>query len=166
MKARRDDSQQVSRSPTTDAIIATRKQNVRSDPTDYFRAPENPTSKPITNTSTSYYYLRFDGVYQSASGDYSFYLRFYEDFQVISTSSTGTPLQIGFWFDTSHENISRGIYKVERGNHISFSTTSESGTVDSTGGIENDILLLDSFSHINGHASERRVYRFVQIAFS
>lgn len=108
--------------------------------------------------------VRYDGLYQAeSSGDYWFYLRFYEDGTVLSASSSGTPSEVAEWFG-KNKYTGKGIYTISR-DHISFSVRSMRGTVDHDGTIENEkYLILDTYSHINGHKATKHFY-FVETGF-
>ncbi len=105
--------------------------------------------------------IRVDGVYQSKkNGDTFEYLRFYPDGSVITVSSTGTAADIAKWFNKSGKDLSKGNYTLT-GQHLKFSSTDSYGTVDYDGDIKGDVILLKTYSHINGyHGSDE--YLFVK----
>jgi hypothetical protein len=109
--------------------------------------------------------LRYDGLYRATnsalgSADYSAYLRFYPDGEVIKVSSTGKPEDLRKWFSKEHAGVSRGTVIIQ-GNRVSFSAVSTEGVVDYTGEIEGDRIRLDSFSRINQNRSSE-IYVFVK----
>ena len=102
--------------------------------------------------------LRYDGLYQAESeSDYFYYLRFYQDGTVLSTSSTGNSRQVARWFNKEKPSLSKGRYTT-LGSKIKFSTTSSYGTVDYQGEIKEKSLILDSYSHINGHKANYKFF--------
>ncbi len=84
--------------------------------------------------------LRFDGLYRAQSvlpgldQQAWAYLRFYADGAVIDVTSTGKAHALARWFGRSKADVSRGKYVVS-GDKLTFSTTSDSGTVDFEGTI-------------------------------
>jgi len=111
--------------------------------------------------------LQFDGIYQSEKYDnqYWHYIRFYEDGTVLTVSTAGTPLKIVVWFKKENiktGNFSHGKFDVDD-NHVVFSATSASGTVDHEGDVQADTLTLKSYSHINENR-ETRIYTFVSLS--
>jgi len=129
--------------------------------------------------------LKFDGVYQSdleevsnPQHSYYSYLRFYDEGNVISVSTSGTPDQIQVWFNMESDKLfERGQYTFEN-NRIKFSTKSEfddllapktnpsgapnpkGGAVNYEGEIKSDKLILTITSEINGNI-ETRKYRYI-----
>ncbi len=104
------------------------------------------------------------GVYQSPVGGvgYSYFLRFFADGWVISVTSTGSPQQVMRWFDPEHPNISKGRYFLDftgSSLRLYFSSTDGEGTVDYTGTIEGQSILLDTHSRINGRRARHRYTR-------
>ncbi len=108
--------------------------------------------------------LRYDGVYRSPAPTteddqknltYWKYLRFYPDGEVIATSSTGSPDDLRKWFskDKKDNYYSSGSYSL-KGDHVSFSATSNEGTVDYSGTLEGNRLKLETYSHINGYSGK------------
>ncbi|MDR2955448.1 MAG: hypothetical protein LBV43_10235 [Prevotella sp.] len=88
------------------------------------------------------------------------YLRFYENGMVIEVNSTGNPEQIKRWFDIDCENISKGNYE-RTDNSISFSCLIEEyGSVDYTGMIIENGLILNVHSNINGWEGKNLIYEF------
>lgn len=104
--------------------------------------------------------LRYDGLYECAYEGYSNFLRFFHDSVVVSVSSTGKAEQVVNWFN--HDFTDRGKYIVV-GSHISFSCTSDQGTVDYDGVLTAKGMDLSTHSHINGHRANVK-YRFVPTA--
>ena len=102
---------------------------------------------------------RSDGVYYSKYSNYTYYIRFYDDGIVITTSSTGTISQIKNWFNKDHDDISIGKFNIID-DKISFSSTSSFGTIDYNGQILHNKLLLNSYSHINGNKRNNIEYLF------
>lgn len=103
--------------------------------------------------------LRFDGMYQAETEEYSYFLRFYPDNTVISVTSHGEAAVIAEWFKKPFYDT--GIYKIT-GKKISFECTSEDGTVVYKGVIKPDVLVLKSESLINGYKS-KKTYKFVKL---
>ena len=108
----------------------------------------------------------FDGVYQSEKVDkYWHYARFYEDGTAIIVSSTGNPDEIIRWFkkeNIENKGLSHGLYEINS-DRLVFSTTSAQGVIDYDGMIKDDAIIMDSYSHITGHRSNRK-YRFVKLS--
>lgn len=105
--------------------------------------------------------LRYDGIYQAEEEDYFLYLRFFNDGTVLAASSNGQPEEVIGWIQKGHPFVSAGAFAVNGGD-VTFSAASPKGVVDYNGELDGEILLLRSFSHINGYQSERR-YRFVEV---
>jgi hypothetical protein len=108
--------------------------------------------------------LRLNGVYRSdkVNDQYGYYIRFFEDGTVLTVSSTGEAQQMIDWLTIDRvgsQGVSIGVYELD-GKEISFSATSDQGTVDYEGDVLEDGLELDSHSHINDHKGHR-VYYFV-----
>lgn len=108
--------------------------------------------------------INFDGLYQSKKDDYSSYLRFFNDNTVLSKSSSDDPKTAAKWMHESNEGTSKGNFSIQ-GNAIKFSASSLSGTVDYSGEIKGNSLLLNIHSHINDFRGSRE-YHFVPIDFS
>ena len=111
------------------------------------------------------YALRFDGLYQSASdtaGDTTYwrYLRFTEQGNVLSVSSTSAPDEVAVWLRVPYEN--RGAWRLEE-DVLRFSCTGPNGAVDYEGEVLQDALQLRAHSKINDTRSERR-YVFFELA--
>ncbi len=108
-----------------------------------------------------------EGLYLAKETDDELWLRFYRDGTVLEVSTnTGTPAEINKWFNkTGSKAVSVGSYEVKQ-SFLSFSVTSLPnplnvvGTVDYKGKIVGNTLVLDWYSHINGHRSHN-VYRAV-----
>jgi hypothetical protein len=101
--------------------------------------------------------LRFTGVYQSKPEEYFMFLRFFEDGVVL-----GVPTTLLFSPENAFEylqakntkGVKFGNY-VRSGDQVSFSLQSTSGSVDYKGYFDNNHIILDVYSHINGdHSSE------------
>ena len=119
----------------------------------YSVAPSEPTES-----------LQFNGIYQSEifNNEYWQYFRFYEDGIVIAVSSTGTPSDIADWFKKENiesKDLSHGEYKIDD-SELVFSIISVNGTVDYEGEIQENILTLDFYSHIND-TQGTRTYTFL-----
>jgi hypothetical protein len=106
--------------------------------------------------------VRYDGLYQSEKEDTAwYYLRFYKDGTVLSVTSIGTPAQVARWLNKQYQDAGKGAYSID-GDHLKFSETSPSGTVDYDGTIiEGGKLKLNSHSHINDHRGTS-TYQFVE----
>jgi len=94
--------------------------------------------------------------------EYWYYIRFYEDGTVLTVSSTGSASNVIDWLTVDRvgsPGVSIGVYELD-GDQISFSATSERGTVDYEGDVLADGIELDSHSHINDHRGHR-AYHFV-----
>lgn len=103
------------------------------------------------------------GIYVHNNGEFSQYLRFYDDGRVIGVSTSGTPAQIAGWFNWEHENINKG-NATKVGNHIEFMTRSNAGALAYHGTLTSPAqLLLDSYSHINGYTTTASVFDFVAV---
>lgn len=109
---------------------------------------------------SAYPLLRYDGLYECAYEGYSNYLRFFPDSVVVSVSSTGKAEQVVNWFN--HDYTDRGKYVVV-GSHISFSCTSDQGTVDYDGVLTTKGMDMNTHSHINGRRANAK-YQFVPTA--
>ncbi|HEX5126951.1 MAG TPA: hypothetical protein VFW00_09430 [Rhodocyclaceae bacterium] len=109
--------------------------------------------------------LRFDGIYQGPPRGYTYwlYLRFFPDGKVTNTSSIGTGTPVYNLLGDDGASIQAGNVTVQ-GTNISFSTQGSFGTVDFSGVIDRDNLILDSYSHINGNQIKNQTYKFVPIA--
>lgn len=101
--------------------------------------------------------LRYDGLYECPSDGYSYFIRFFSDSVVVSVSSTGNAEQVADWLNHDYNN--RGKYVVV-GSHISFSCTSNEGTVDYEGTLTATGMDLNTHSHINDRRSSVK-YHFV-----
>jgi hypothetical protein len=64
--------------------------------------------------------------------------------------SKGNSRQVVQWFNKEKPSLSKVSYTI-LGSKIKFSTTSSYGTVDYQGEIKEESLILNSYSHINGH---------------
>ncbi len=112
--------------------------------------------------------LQFDGFYQSkihidtsGSDNYYYYLRFYADGNVVATSSTGSADDLKKWFNINHKYSSHGKHKLS-GARLSFSATSDKGTVVYDGKISGNNSELLRKSLINGF-SGTETYHFIKI---
>ena len=107
--------------------------------------------------------LRFDGLYQNGCENYFYYLRFFEDGQVVQVSSTGTPEEVSRWLKRGYERS--GTYAL-MGDRISFAIVSPVGRVRYSGVILNsETLRLDSHSEINGYDKSGAIFRFHPCSF-
>ena len=97
--------------------------------------------------------VRLDGLYQAKrEGEgYSKYLRFFADGSVIGVSSTGSAQEVSKWF-TKEWAVERfaaeGRFTIS-GAQITFQDKDRDGTVDYSGEIQGDRLVLKSHSQIN-----------------
>ncbi len=113
---------------------------------------------------------KISGVFirQFDDGSYSV-LRFYEDGVVLAASIQTEDIvqdwsRINQWFhrDSASPSYSTGQY-YSISDHISFSSTSQTGTVDRAGSYLENKLILDSYSHINGRKFENNVYEYLDV---
>ncbi len=118
----------------------------------------DPHPKKDVNTITN---VQFNGIYREFNGDYSSYLRFYEDGTVISVSSTGKPSEIKNWFSREHKNIDKGTYFIT-GENISFSLD----LVDYIGKVDNEQIILTSNLRSEGKVIKDRKFMFHAIDYS
>ena len=105
--------------------------------------------------------LRYDGIYQAKEEDYFLYLRFYADGTVLTVSSGSHPDQVFSLISKDQAEVSTGNYTLE-GDTLSFSATSEEGTVDYHGQLDGERLVVQSYSHINESHSDEE-YTFVPV---
>jgi hypothetical protein len=110
------------------------------------------------------YLPRCDGVYQSDKIDNHFeFIRFYKDSTVFTVSAEASPQHIFNWL--KKENIGKGIsngrYEI-RDNLISFTSTSNYGTVEYHGTIHDMSMVLNWYSHINGNKGKKH-YFFIHV---
>ncbi|MCQ2529278.1 MAG: hypothetical protein MJ108_09225 [Saccharofermentans sp.] len=105
--------------------------------------------------------LRTDGLYcyidYSEELIHNSALRFYSDGRLVQATVAQMENDSGFfpkpdWFniDSAYGKQSNGRYVLD-GNNISFRDTSIAGTVDYRGVVNENCLMLSSYSHINGH---------------
>jgi hypothetical protein len=123
-------------------------------------------ASPTTEGGSAASGLQFDGVYQLKStldsgGDYSTYLRFFPDGRVLSVSAMGTPEDAYEWSNGDARGFSTGTYEVTNG-RLTFSVTSDAGTVDYEGTVEDGAVALESYSHINENRAQE-TFHFVQV---
>jgi protein TonB len=103
--------------------------------------------------------LHFEGLYIALKDSSSLvktnkYLKFYEEGDVVSVSSPGTPQKVKNWLKLEKEGISKGKYKLRKGK-IYFLSKNKYGTVKYSGKMLTDgTLLLDIKSMINGNKSQ------------
>lgn len=121
-----------------------------------------PARSPLRSSLTG---LRFDGVYRTAQNqlggtNYTGYLRFYPDGEVIECSTTSSPQDIHTWFSREHIGLSHGVVTIQE-KRVSFSAADEQGTVEFSGVIDGDQLRLEFHSLINDHRGSD-VYQFVK----
>lgn len=107
--------------------------------------------------------LRFDGLYQHPEeGGYTGYLRFYEDGTVLQVTSTGTPQQVAVWLKKDNAaKYSAGRFVLD-GSSISFVATSTMGSVEYSGQVGGDELVLQVHSLINDYRATN-TYTFVSL---
>ena len=105
--------------------------------------------------------LRTDGLYcyidYSKELIHNSVLRFYSDGRLVQATIAQVDHDSGFfpmpdWFniDSACGEQSNGRYVLD-GNDISFRYTAIAGTVDYQGVVDEDMLILSSYSHINGN---------------
>jgi hypothetical protein len=112
------------------------------------------------------------GVYQadastsSASTKLWKYLRFYTDGRVVAVNMADNPVNVAKTLHFEGKYVDPGQYHVT-GNHLRFSCTNITGTVDYSGTIESDgeKLQLEWFSHINNKKGQY-TFRFVPVTFA
>lgn len=133
---------------------------------------EKNNNKPFNNKSL----LRFDGFYRTDKITheeefgltYYSYLLFCENGVVLSASSVSPSVEkVAKWLNCgTHEleNLSVGKYLLKE-NKISFTATSVIGKVEYEGKIQEDKLILHSFSHINKNTQENQAYKFIYYKF-
>jgi ankyrin repeat protein len=111
--------------------------------------------------------LRFDGLYQAAGENPSqwYYLRFYVDGTVLSSSFTGgTPQQVAhYYLNKQHDSTASGCVTIVSAK-LQFATVSKEGAVEYSGSVQGDGLALHTISRINGHVADK-LYRFNPIQF-
>ncbi len=105
--------------------------------------------------------LRFDGIYQAKEEEYFLYLRFFADGTVLAVSSGSDPEKVYSLISKDQDEVSSGMYSLE-GEVLDFSASGDEGTVDYHGSVDGERLLLQSYSHINGHHTDGE-YRFVAV---
>ncbi len=104
--------------------------------------------------------LKFEGLYQAEEKGVFSYLRFYEDGTVLAASLTGTPRDIGRWFDK--DNIfTKGYYQLESP-RVKFSILNNYSSFDYNGVITSNKIKVNIFNHLNGNLSKRE-YRFIPL---
>lgn len=111
-------------------------------------APEVVARRTETNVAA-----RPNGCYRSEAigkteARYYYYLRFYPDGNVISASVSDDP--VGGWFSKGSSSVASGQWTVNNGK-LSFSTTSEQGTVEYFGRVDDNRIILNIHSLINGN---------------
>jgi hypothetical protein len=99
------------------------------------------------------YPLKFNGLYElkktDCSGTYFYYLRFYPDGIVISTTTSQKFDEVLEWFKKEMNILQKGEYFLNC-NNIKFTIKSSFGEVEYEGILVNsDSLIISSFSHIN-----------------
>ncbi|BAZ18667.1 GUN4 domain protein (plasmid) [Calothrix sp. NIES-4071] len=111
-----------------------------------------------------YYLIRFDGAYQSVSGNFYNYIKFYPDYTVIEVSTFDTPKPFSAWFEKDYEDSYSGYYVVDNeANNVKFSIHHIFGTVDYVGEINvKKNLVIESYSHVNSYRA-RKEYKFMKI---
>ena len=117
-----------------------------------------PDSPPQSSNNVG---LLFDGIYKADEGEFSYYLRFYDDGTVIEVGQphATNPDSLTYWFRKGVPTLASGKYEVV-GDQVNFSTSNSSGTVDFQGSIGLQNLVLDVHSRINN--SKRKLeFRFV-----
>lgn len=86
------------------------------------------------------------------------YIKFnWENNEVYSVSSTGSPLQVNIWFDKKKESLSVGNYTI-KGDSIYFETKNKYGTVEYQGKLLNGRIDFFTKSNINGFKSYESYY--------
>ena len=100
-----------------------------------------------------------DGIYCRELNNLTMYLRFFKDGRVISVNIPGKYSDIIHWFNSAYaENT--GEYSIE-GYKISFTTSAKEGSVEYSGTIGKDNLILNIHSHINGYTQKNIYFRFI-----
>lgn len=110
--------------------------------------PPSPSSNVLKQGN-----VRTNGIYRNTVREprrtsYEF-VRFYGDGTVVTANTDSAAVPENWFRKESSLRFPIGRYKID-GNKISFSVTSANGVVDYQGSLENEILSLSFYSHING----------------
>ena len=119
--------------------------------------------------------LKFDGLYRTdeltlendASYKYYKYLRFCENGTVVGMSSTFSVKRVAKWLKCEKNEAAKysaGEYKIVD-DQLSFTMKSKPGKIDYEGVIQNNLIKLNTFSHINNSSEKNRKYKFIRTAF-
>jgi hypothetical protein len=117
------------------------------------------TTTGNSNNSGENTRLRFDGIYFYEADEYTNYLRFSQEGDVISLTSRGKynkNIVTNWSFEYYSDAI--GKYQVNNGNIIF--TISSDGNIDYFGIVTNNALILNSQSNINNHEEKDITYQF------
>jgi hypothetical protein len=121
--------------------------------------PTSPPPQPTPSAQLTSAPLRFDGVYQNRQNGFYYYLRFYDDNNVVFTSMpfvTTTPpfVYLGSPTDASFNkqfNGGAGHYRFPNSpDRIEFSIATATSTIDFDGTVSKHSLSLSVFDHSNG----------------
>jgi hypothetical protein len=113
-------------------------------------------------------FLQFNGVYYCEEADYTNYFRFFQNGKVIGLTSIGKYNEkiLKYWTYEEYDDL-RGEYVIEN-NSIEFSIdvvsmNGENGLVEYIGIINNDTMILNSYSKLNGNIETNKTYLFKEI---
>lgn len=118
--------------------------------------------------------IKFDGLYRTdkitlkndSNNQYYKYLRFCEDNTVLGMSATHSAKQVARWLNCEKAETTKfslGKYNIEN-DKIYFTLKSESGKVDYEGIVETNLIILNTFSHINNNKEKDIKFNFIRIA--
>jgi hypothetical protein len=102
----------------------------------------------------------FNGIYYYETEGYTTYLRFYPDGNVISLTSIGkynNDVLINWSIEYYSDAI--GKYQIHNGN-ITFEIITAGGSIEYSGSVKNEYLILNSHSNINNHEEKNIRYKF------
>ncbi len=85
--------------------------------------------------------LRLDGLYTAPAGEYSEFLRFYDDGTVLAVTSSGTAADVAGWLDADFRRCMKGTYRVE-GSRLVVNVAGPDGGVEFAGDLAGSVLRL------------------------
>jgi hypothetical protein len=105
-------------------------------------------------------YMKFNGVYYCEEADYTNYFRFYNNGAVIALTNIEKYNEkiLENWSREYYDDIT-GNYAIEN-NSIKFSTHSGNDTIEYAGIINDNSIVLNSHSNINGKDENNKMYMF------